>query len=58
MGNQQGKQGLKRAQTQYPFDDTEKKSRTDWTAGNAIVAGELRQIFFALFEHKLYHIWF
>ena len=45
MGNQQGKQGVKRAQTQYPFDDTEKKSRTDWTAGNLTVAGEPRQFF-------------
>jgi len=40
MGNQQGKQGVKRAQTQYPFDDTEKKSRTDWTAGVPLSPGK------------------
>ena len=33
MGNQQGKQGAKRAAQTYPFDEPEKKSRTDWTAG-------------------------
>ena len=32
MGNQQGKVG-KRAAVSYPFDEPEKKSRTDWTAG-------------------------
>ena len=36
MGNQQGKVG-KRPAVAYPFDEPEKKSRTDWTAGR--VAG-------------------
>ena len=35
MGNQQGKGGKRAAPGQtYPFDEPEKKSRTDWTAGN------------------------
>ena len=34
MGNQQGKGGKRAAPGQtYPFDEPEKKSRTDWTAG-------------------------
>ena len=35
MGNQQGKVAAKRVAgpSQYPFMDTEKRSRTDWTAG-------------------------
>ena len=36
MGNQQGKGGKRAAPGQtYPFDEPEKKSRTDWTAGNS-----------------------
>ena len=35
MGNQQGKGGKRAAPGQtYPFDEPEKKSRTDWTAGD------------------------
>ena len=36
MGNQQAK-GTKRGSVQYPFSETEKKSRTDWTAGSNII---------------------
>jgi len=39
MGNQQGKQGAKRAAQTYPFDEPEKKSRTDWTAGVPLAPG-------------------
>ena len=34
MGNQQAKQGKRAAHGPvYPFNEPEKKSRTDWTAG-------------------------
>ena len=39
MGNQQGKGGKRAAPSQtYPFDEPEKKSRTDWTAGRLDVS--------------------
>ena len=38
MGNQQGKGGKRAAPGQtYPFDEPEKKSRTDWTAGKSLL---------------------
>jgi len=40
MGNQQGKVGTKRPPEQYPFAETEKKSRTDWTAGVPLSPGK------------------
>jgi len=40
MGNQQGKGGKRAAPGQtYPFDEPEKKSRTDWTAGVPLAPG-------------------
>lgn len=40
MGNQQGKQSKRAAHGQtFPFDEPEKKSRTDWTAGVPLAPG-------------------
>ena len=37
MGNQNVKPGKRSSQgTVYPFAEPEKKSRTDWTAGNSV----------------------
>ena len=35
MGNQNVKPAKRQAQV-YPFNETEKKSRTDWTAGTSV----------------------